>query len=222
MSVFEETTNGGKSSKAHLRAKSEFSPVAEKVSNPYIMTKAETHIPAPKLPTPLPKGDTEIKRLEDLVKLEDPSDYFINLEKIGEGTFGLVFSGTDLRTLEKVAIKKMALNKENNEEDLISEIEMMTSLQHPNIVRYIEGYKQNDEIWVIMEFMGGGSLTEILEQFKYIQMDESHIAFVCFESLKALEYMHSSHRIHRDIKSDNVLLNLNGDIKLGNQLVFEI
>jgi len=180
--------------------------------NPYRLPKG-LHMPAPKLPTPLPKGDQELKRLDELVKKEDPSNLFINITKIGQGTFGEVFVGTDIRTLEKVAIKKMDLN-DNYEEDLITEIEMMKTSQHSNIVKYVEGYQWEDDIWVIMEYMGGGSLTEILEQFKYVQMDEGHIAVVCFESLKALEYMHSTHRIHRDIKSDNILLNLAGDIKL--------
>lgn len=165
------------------------------------------------LPKPLPKGETSKKSLDDLVKKLNPLKQFCSVTKIGEGTFGEVFVGTDRRTLEKVAIKKMDLN-DNYEEDLVTEIEMMQQSDHSNIVKYIDAYKWNDDLWVVMEFMDGGSLTEILEQFKHIQLTEPQIALICFETLKALEYIHNDHRVHRDIKSDNVLLTNSGQIKL--------
>lgn len=182
------------------------------VENPYKLRTGEV-IPAPELPQPLPKADGKAKVLDDLVKHENPMKHFCSVTKIGEGTFGEVFVGTDRRTLEKVAIKKMDLH-DNYEEDLISEIEMLQVCQHSNIVKLIDSYKWGDDLWVVMEFMGGGSLTEILEQFKHIRLTEGQIALICYESLKALEYIHRNHRIHRDIKSDNVLLTTDGLIKL--------
>jgi len=104
--------------------------------------------------------------------------------------------------------------KDNYEEDLITEVDMMNSLKHPNIVRYISSYKVGDFLWVVMEFMGGGSLTDILELHKFLEITEECIARIMLESLKALEYIHSLHRIHRDIKSDNILLDMDGEIKL--------
>jgi hypothetical protein len=180
--------------------------------NPYKLRTGET-IPAPELPQPLPKADGKPKSLDDLVKHENPMKHFCSVTKIGEGTFGEVFVGTDRRTLEKVAIKKMDLH-DNYEEDLISEIEMLQVCRHTNIVKLIDSYKWGDDLWVVMEYMGGGSLTEILEQFKHIRLTEGQIALICYESLKALEYIHRNHRIHRDIKSDNVLLTMDGLIKL--------
>jgi len=104
---------------------------------------------------------------------------------------------------------------DNYEEDLISEVNMMATLSHDNIVKYLASYKVNEEqLWVVMEFMTGGSLTEILELHKHISITETHISFIMLETLKALEYIHSLHRIHRDIKSDNILLDNNGNIKL--------
>jgi len=103
---------------------------------------------------------------------------------------------------------------ENYEEDLITEVAMMDSLKHPNIVKYISCFKVQTELWVIMEFMGGGSLTDILELHKSLDIKEEYIARVMLESLKALEYIHSLHRIHRDIKSDNILLDTTGAVKL--------
>lgn len=181
-------------------------------SNPYKLPGGVI-IPAPQLPKPLPKGDTSKKSLDELVKKMNPLKQFCSISKIGEGTFGEVFVGTDRKTLNKVAIKKMDLN-DNYEEDLITEIEMLKICNHENIVKFIDAYQWGDDLWVVMEFMGGGSLTEILEQFKYIKLTEPQIAFVCLETLKALEYIHSHHRIHRDIKSDNVLLTHKGEIKL--------
>jgi hypothetical protein len=181
--------------------------------NPYKLPGGAS-IPAPQLPKPLPKGDeAQLPTLDELVKKENPLKQFCSITKIGEGTFGEVFVGTDRRSLDKVAIKKMDLN-DNYEEDLITEIQMMQSSKHDNIVRYIDSYKWGDDLWVVMEYMGGGSLTEILEQFKHIRLTEEQIALICFECLKALEYIHSNHRIHRDIKSDNVLLTNEGEIKL--------
>lgn len=181
--------------------------------NPYKLPGGAS-IPAPQLPKPLPKGDeAHVTTLDELVKKENPLKQFCSITKIGEGTFGEVFVGTDRRSLDKVAIKKMDLN-DNYEEDLITEIQMMQSSKHENIVRYMDSYKWGEDLWVVMEYMGGGSLTEILEQFKHVRMTEEQIALICFECLKALEYIHSNHRIHRDIKSDNVLLTAEGDIKL--------
>jgi serine/threonine protein kinase len=65
-----------------------------------------------------------------------------------------------------------------------------------------------------MEFMGGGCLTDILDQYESVEMSEAQIALVCKETLKALVYIHSLHRIHRDIKSDNILLGDNGEVKI--------
>jgi len=135
------------------------------------------------------------------------------MKKIGEGTFGDVFVGLDIRSLEKVAIKKMDL-KENYEEDVITEVDMMNTLRHPNVVKYISAYRVQDFLWIIMEFMGGGSLTDILDLHKILDIKEEYIARFMVESLKALEYIHSLHRIHRDVKSDNILLNTYCQIKL--------
>lgn len=66
-----------------------------------------------------------------------------------------------------------------------------------------------------MEYMSGGCLTEVLDQYRDVQLKEEHIAFICLEVLKGLEYIHHFHRIHRDIKSDNILLGANGSVKLG-------
>jgi len=100
-------------------------------------------------------------------------------------------------------------------EHLITEICIMKTCVHPNVVRYIDSYQKEDCIWVVMEFCGGGSLLEIIELFdEGIRLTESHIAFVCRETLKGLEYIHKTNRLHRDIKSNNILLGNDGSIKI--------
>jgi len=151
--------------------------------------------------------------LEELINKEDPTQIYRDAKKIGEGAAGEVFLATNARTRQRVAIKKMAMNDESMKL-LITEISIMKSSHHPNIVDYIESYVIHEQLWVVMEYMGSGCLTEVLEQFELIQMPESQIALVCQESLKALMYIHSLHRIHRDIKSDNILLGDDGSVKI--------
>jgi len=107
----------------------------------------------------------------------------------------------------------MGLN-DNYDEDLIGEIVMMKTLKHSNIVSYLDSFKYEDQLWMVMEFMDGGSLTQVLDQYKFLKLTEEQIAFILGEALGGLEYLHQMHRIHRDIKSDNVLLDLQGNVKL--------
>lgn len=136
------------------------------------------------------------------------------MTKIGEGAAGQVFVATHVKTGNKVAIKKMEINSENIKL-LVTEIGIMKTSDHPNIVQYVDAYiVSSNELWVVMEYMGGGCLTDVLECFDTVQMTEPQIAYCCRETLRSLAYVHSLHRIHRDIKSDNILLSNDGKIKL--------
>eukprot|EP01111_Echinosteliopsis_oligospora_P000746 TRINITY_DN1087_c0_g2_i3.p1 TRINITY_DN1087_c0_g2~~TRINITY_DN1087_c0_g2_i3.p1 ORF type:complete len:490 (+),score=171.89 TRINITY_DN1087_c0_g2_i3:318-1787(+) len=162
--------------------------------------------------TPLP--DESNQTLADLVSRDDPTKIYKNMTKIGEGAAGEVFVATNVKTGLKVAVKKMEINNENIKL-LVTEIGIMKSSKHPNIVDYIASYIVDDrEMWVVMEYMGGGCLTDVLECFDSVQMNEAQIAYASRETLKALAYVHSLHRIHRDIKSDNILLSSDGLFKL--------
>ncbi|EGC39974.1 hypothetical protein DICPUDRAFT_91113 [Dictyostelium purpureum] len=152
--------------------------------------------------------------LSELVSKEDPTKIYKNMTKIGEGAAGEVFVATSSKNNKRVAIKKIEINNDNAKL-LVTEIAIMKTSHHENIVNYIDSYIVGDkELWVAMEFMGGGCLTDILEAFDTVKMNEPQIAYVVRETLKALQYIHSLHRIHRDIKSDNILLGSEGSVKI--------
>jgi len=154
--------------------------------------------------------------LNDVVSKEDPKQLYHSIQKIGEGAAGEVFSAILKSDNKTVAIKQMNLAaQQKNLKLLLTEIDIMKNSNHKNIVHYFDSYVVDDRLlWVVMEFMAGGCLTDLLEQFESIQMTEQMIAHVCLETLDGLQYIHSLHRIHRDIKSDNILLGSRGEVKL--------
>lgn len=163
--------------------------------------------------TPMPTANSAVT-LRELVGSSANRDAYKNPRKIGEGAAGEVFVATNSKTGELVAIKKMPITAENIKL-LCTEIEIMKDSTHANIVGYIESFIVDDnQLWVVMEYMDGGCLTDILEQFDTVRLNEEQIAFICLETLKALQYIHQKHRIHRDVKSDNVLLNTKGEVKI--------
>jgi hypothetical protein len=149
--------------------------------------------------------------LSDYLSKENPLEIFGKLKKLDEGSTGTVYMGTHLPSKQKCAIKVIRMSLNTKVETLENEIAMMHTCSHPNIVKYIGCYTQQDTLWIVMEFMNGGKLTDLLYVTKFT---EPQIASICKECLKALKYLHDIHRIHRDIKSDNVLLSSNGEVKL--------
>ncbi|CAE1251398.1 PAK5 [Acanthosepion pharaonis] len=155
-------------------------------------------------PCTLPKGRVSSPfngfraTLQMVVSPGDPRDdldYFIKIE--------------DNRTA--VAVKKMDLGKQQKTELLFNEVVIMRDYHHPNIVDMYESYLVGDELWVVMEYLEGGALTDIVTHSK---MNEVQIATVCKACLQALAYLHSHGVIHRDIKSDSILLAHDGKVKL--------
>lgn len=158
--------------------------------------------------------ETKEGNLASLLSPGNPEEVLREIKKVGEGAAGEIFlSVHKTKGNRDVAVKKMQLTPQNTKV-LINEVKIMKASSHPNIVEFIDCYMVIDHLWVVMEFMTGGSLTEILTQFESLKLTEKQIAYVCLETLKGLYYVHQLLCIHRDIKSDNVLLSAEGNVKL--------
>lgn len=141
---------------------------------------------------------------------DDPRQYFTDLKRLGQGASGTVYAATDRRTGERRALKIAPVSELA---DLTNEIGLQSMSDHPNIVKIYEAYVTTSEVCIVMELMMGGSLTDVLGKH-VVDFKEPHIAYVAKAVLSALSYMHGSYRMHRDIKSDNVLVDKEGQVKI--------
>ncbi|CAD6194056.1 unnamed protein product [Caenorhabditis auriculariae] len=158
---------------------------------------------------------TDAQVLEELRLIVNPGSPLGKYEmrkQIGVGASGAVHIAMRYGTGEVVAVKRMAFKSQQKKEMLLTEIKVMKSFRHPNIVNYIESYLvDTDDLWVVMDYLEGGNLTDVVVK---TELDEGQISAVLCECLKALHFLHSHSIVHRDIKSDNVLLGMNGEVKL--------
>ena len=122
-----------------------------------------------------------------------------------------MFTAHQVRTNLSVAIKQMDLDKRPKKDHIINEIFVMRASRHTNIVNYINSFLYKNKLWVVMEYMEGGSLTDVVTANL---MTEGQMAAVSRETAQGLQHLHKHGVIHRNIKSDHVLLSLTGDVKL--------
>ncbi|KAI1239770.1 Serine/threonine-protein kinase PAK 3, partial [Lamprotornis superbus] len=147
-----------------------------------------------------------------IVSLGQPRKNYTAFEELGQGGFGAVYKALDASTGQQVAIKKISLQEEMSEELAINEILAMRNNRNPNIVTYLDSYLVNGQLWLAMEFMDGGTLLDVL---RAVYLEEGQIGAVCRECLQGLHFLHCRQVIHRDVKSGNVLVGMDGSVKLG-------
>ncbi|KIO30594.1 hypothetical protein M407DRAFT_69045 [Tulasnella calospora MUT 4182] len=168
--------------------------------------------------TPRQDEDDFVKRLRAICTDADPTRLYWNLTKIEQsrlfsrwrGLSGSVYTAYQVGTNLCVAIKQMDLD-EQPKKNIVNEILVMRSSRHPNIVNFIDSFLHKNILWVVMEYMEGGPLMDVVVNNL---MTEGQIAAVSREMCQGLEHLHRHGVIHRNIKSENVLLSLQGNIKL--------
>ncbi|RYC62945.1 hypothetical protein CHU98_g3252 [Xylaria longipes] len=169
-------------------------------------------------------------KLIEAVSKDDPNMSYSKQKKIGQGASGSVYvakvkegavspvARDVLRSFgsrAQVAIKQMDLAHQPRKELIVNEIMVMKDSKHRNIVNFLDAFLRNNnsELWVVMEYMEGGALTDVIDNNPVIT--EEQISTICLEvSLALYPHLHSQNIIHRDIKSDNVLLDARGNVKI--------
>uniref|UniRef100_A0AAR2L9Z8 non-specific serine/threonine protein kinase n=1 Tax=Pygocentrus nattereri TaxID=42514 RepID=A0AAR2L9Z8_PYGNA len=155
--------------------------------------------------------DKQLKKLSEDSLTKQPEEVFDVLEKLGEGSYGSVFKAHHKETGEIVAIKQVPV--ESDLQEIIKEISIMQQCNSPHVVRYYGSYFKNSDLWIVMEYCGAGSVSDIIRQ-RNKTLGEDEIAAILQSTLKGLEYLHFMRKIHRDIKAGNILLNSEGQAKL--------
>ncbi|XP_028303818.1 serine/threonine-protein kinase 4-like [Gouania willdenowi] len=153
----------------------------------------------------------QLKKLSEDSLTKQPEEVFDVLEKLGEGSYGCVFKAHYKETGEIVAIKQVPV--ESDLQEIIKEISIMQQCNSPHVVRYYGSYFKNSDLWIVMEFCGAGSVSDII-RIRNKTLTEEEIATILQSTLKGLEYLHFMRKIHRDIKAGNILLSADGQAKL--------
>ncbi|XP_077459545.1 serine/threonine-protein kinase 4-like [Stigmatopora argus] len=153
----------------------------------------------------------QLKKLSEESLTKQPEEVFDVLEKLGEGSYGSVFKANYRETGEIVAIKQVPV--ESDLQEIIKEISIMQQCNSPHVVRYYGSYFKNSDLWIVMEYCGAGSVSDII-RLRNKTLTEDEMASILQSTLKGLEYLHFMRKIHRDIKAGNILLNAEGQAKL--------
>ena len=159
-------------------------------------------------------SDTAVyEELRKICNLDDPNMRYLRKKEVGKGASGVVFIALDMITNTQVAVKTILLNEQSSKELILNEIRVLKDFNHKNLVNFLDAYflEPEDQLWVILEYMDGGPLTDVVTE---TVMKERQIAAVCREVINAISFLHIKGIIHRDIKSDNVLMGLDGSVKV--------
>ncbi|XP_030748575.1 serine/threonine-protein kinase 3 [Sitophilus oryzae] len=154
---------------------------------------------------------SELKKLSEESLTRQPEEVFDIICKLGEGSYGSVYKALHKESSQVLAIKQVPVDTDLQE--IIKEISIMQQCDSPYVVKYYGSYFKNTDLWIVMEYCGAGSVSDIMRLRKKT-LSEEEIATILSDTLKGLEYLHLRRKIHRDIKAGNILLNSEGHAKL--------
>lgn len=154
---------------------------------------------------------SELQKLSEESLARQPEEVFDVLCKLGEGSYGSVYKALHKESGQVLAIKQVPVDTDLQE--IIKEISIMQQCDSPYVVKYYGSYFKNTDLWIVMEYCGAGSVSDIMRLRKKT-LSEVEIATILCDTLKGLEYLHLRRKIHRDIKAGNILLNTEGHAKL--------
>ncbi|ORC92017.1 putative p21-activated kinase 3 [Trypanosoma theileri] len=156
--------------------------------------------------------------MESLLTKGDPHQLYSNWEKLDSGSQGEVFKAKRKSDGSEVAIKRITIKRVRKElSALLKEMTLLKALRHPNIVTLHECYKKEKDLFLTMELMDGGKLADLLDPIEgpRVKFTEIQLSTIMREVLLALQCLHHAKCMHRDVKSDNILLSSRGEVKLG-------
>lgn len=156
-------------------------------------------------------SSNKLKQLSEESLTRQPEEVFDIICKLGEGSYGSVYKALHKESEQVVAIKQVPVDTDLQE--IIIEISFMQQCDSPYIVKYYGSYFKNTDLWIVMEYCGIGSVSDVIKM-REKTLTEAEISTILCDILKGLEYLYSRLRIHRDIKAANILLNTEGHAKL--------
>ncbi|XP_056385142.1 STE20-like serine/threonine-protein kinase isoform X2 [Hyla sarda] len=158
-------------------------------------------------------GEKKKKQYEHVKRDQNPEEFWEIIGELGDGAFGKVYKAQNKETGILAAAKVIDTKTEDELEDYMVEIEILASCDHPHIVKLLDAFYYENNLWILIEFCAGGAVDAVMLELER-PLTEPQIRVVCKQTLEALVYLHDNKVIHRDLKAGNILLTLDGDVKL--------
>lgn len=159
-------------------------------------------------------GEAKKKRIFNNIRMDtDPNDFWDMIGELGDGAFGKVYKAQNKETNQYAAAKMCTLEDEENLSDHMVEIDILSEIKHSNIVELYEAFSIDDKLWMLIEYCDGGALDSIMVELEK-PLTEPQVAYVCKHMCAGLNHLHKNKVIHRDLKAGNVLLTMDGGVKL--------